>query len=132
MKMSEKEYTINELTQELGICKMTAYKLLKSGRIRARKRYGTTHSGDYWLVSQSALDEYKASKDKNICIPKFSWFSSKNREDIISVAAVCSNCDTIICGLSVDVNTNKEETENVLKESLSMRACPKCGAKIKE
>ena len=130
--MSEKEYTITELTEQLGVCKMTAYKLLRSGRIKARKRYGTTHSGDTWLVSQSALDEYKASKEKNICIPKFSWFSSSNRSDIISLAVICSNCNTIICGLSVDVNTNKEETEKSLAKTLFMRACPKCGAKIKE
>lgn len=130
--MSEKEYTITELTEQLGVCKMTAYKLLRSGRIKARKRYGTTHSGDTWLVSQSALDEYKASKEKNICIPKFSWFSPENRDDIINLAVICSNCNTIICGLSADVNTDKEETENFLKGSLSMRSCPKCRAKIKK
>lgn len=130
--MAEKEYTIEELTHELGVCKMTAYKLVRSGRIKARKRYGTTNRGDYWLVSQSALDEYKSIKESNICIPQFSWVTSINRPEIITNIVLCSNCNNILLGLSYDKSEYKEGEEKEIIDKILMGICPKCKAKIKK
>lgn len=134
--MNEKEYTITELTKELGICKMTAYKLLRSGRIKARKKYGTTHSGDTWLVSQSSVDEYREQRISRCAYPKIMWIETKcencgNKGD--SIFITCSNCNAVLYNKSYNENelTDKTEAEKIaIKETVER--CPVCKAKIKK
>lgn len=134
--MQEKEYTIDELTQELGICKMTAYKLLRNGRIKARKKYGTTHSGDYWLVSQSALDEYKNYRNTSCSVPKITWINTKCENcgnEGASIIVSCSNCNAVLYNKSYNANEPIDKTEaetGAIKEIVER--CPVCKAKIKK
>ena len=132
----EKEYTIDELTQELGICKMTAYKLLRSGRIKARKRYGTTHSGDCWLVSQSALDEYKEQRVSRCAVPKITWYETiceNCKSEYSSIIVTCSNCNAMLYSKSYDKKQTlrQEEAESIAINDTPF-SCPICKAKIKK
>ena len=134
--MQEKEYTIEELTQELGICKMTAYKLLRNGRIKARKKYGTTKKGDTWLIPQSSVDEYREQKISRCAYPKIMWIETKCENcgnEGATIIVTCSNCNAVLYNKSYNANEpiDKTEAEKIaIKETVER--CHVCKAKIKK
>ena len=132
----EKEYTIEELTKELGICKMTAYKLLRNGRIKARKKYGTTKKGDTWLIPQSSVDEYREQRISRCAYPKIMWIETKCENcgnERANIIVSCSNCNASLYNKSynaTDMIDQITEEEKAIQEISAY--CPVCKANIKK